>query len=292
MECAMISRKIPERGWIPLYLLHKLRRIPTATKLQKMVFLIETEGRIRGYGFFKKYYGPYSDELEVDVKSFSEPLNLMQDQIIEGVKYPYHLYLATAKGTDFIKEIIKEKISPSLLKRADAIIEKYGNKSYQELLVYVYQKYVLPDQTFQQMYGRLSDDLVSLDNTWSESYQDNCPASFLILAVLEYGAKALSKLKRVSDPVLRGVCTSSISDLTAKLVDLTSHCQGLEKCPFSFKSLFSEISDDINFLDYYCGKHGIMQNIMDIDFSDFMDEEELKRLERTLEKIPPSELMY
>jgi len=292
VEKAMISKKIPERGWIPLYLLYVLGKIPTATKLQKMVFLIETEGKIDGYSFFKKHYGPYSDELEVDVRSFSESLNLMQTQIVEGARYPYYLYLPTTKGKDFTKRIIQEKVPPKLLKRADAIIQKYGKRNYQELQEYVYKKYVLPEQTFEQMYPRLSADLVSLDNIWNKSYQDDCPASFLILAVVEYGAKALSKLKKVPDPVLRGVCASSISDLTAKLVDLTSHCQAMEKCPFSFKTLFSEISDHINFLDHYCGKHGIMQNIMDIDFSDFMDEEELKRLEKTLEKTRPSELMY
>jgi uncharacterized protein YwgA len=282
---------VPERGWIPLYALFKLRKIVTATKLQKLIFLIETEGKIGGYSFFKRDYGPFSQELEVDVRSFSQSLNLMQTKIVEGTRYPYYVYLPTKQGLQLAEET-KETIPPKVLKKVDGIIEKYGPKNYRELLEYVYTKYVIPQHTFEEIYSPLSDDLISLDNIWKKWYRDDCPASFLILAVVEYASKALSKLKKAEDPVLRGVCTSSVSELTTRLLDLTSHCEASEKCPFSFKSLFLEISDNINFLDYYCGKHGIMPNILDIDFSDFINEEELRRLEQVLANTRPSELMY
>jgi len=284
--------KLPQRSWLPLYLLYVLGKIPTATKLQKLVFLIQTEGRIDGYRFFKRHYGPYSDELEVDVRAFSQSLNLMQTQIVEGANYPYFLYLPTQKGLNLTEQIVKTEVPKEISKRADAIIKKYGNRSYQELQEYIYTRYVIPEQIFDEVYSHLSDDLISLDNIWKAWYKDDCPASFLILAVVEYSSKALSQLKDIPDPVLRGVCISSISELTAKLVDLTSHCESTEKCPFSFKTLFSEISDHISFLDGYCGKHGIIENILEIDFSDFIDEEELRRLEKILEKTRPADLMY
>lgn len=288
----MISKKIPERGWIPLYLLRILDKIPTATKMQKLIFLIQTEGKIDGYRFFKHHYGPYSDELEVDLKAFSESLGIMQTHIIEGANYPYYLYQPTPKGQKLIEYFVEKKIPSDIRKRVDAVIGKYGNRDYQQLQEYVYRKYVIPEQTFEEIYSHLSDDLISLDNIWKTWYRDNCPASFLILAVVEYSSKALSKVKGVNDPVLRGVCVSSISELTARIVDLTSHCETTEKCPFTFKSLFSEISDHINFLDNYCGKHSIIGNILQIDFSDFINEEELRRLEEVLAKNRPSELMY
>ena len=288
----MISRKLPKRGWIPLYALSVLGKIPTATKLQKLIFLIQTEGKIDGYRFFKKHYGPYSDELDMDVRSFSQSLDLMQTQIVEGANYPYFLYQPTLEGLKLTKELAETEIPKEIRKRADEILAKYGGKSYQELQEYIYKKYVIPEQVFEDVYSHLSDDLISLDNLWTTLYKDDCPASFLILAVVEYGAKALSKLESVPDPVLRGVCVSSISKLIAKLVDLTSHCETTEKCPFSFKALFSEISDHISFLDNYCGKHGVIENIGEIDFFDFINEEELERLEKVLEKTRPAELMY
>lgn len=287
----MISEKIPERGWIPLYALFVLGRIPTRTKMQKLVFLVQTEGRISGYRFFKNHYGPFSDELEVDLGAFSTSLGLMQTQIVDGMRYPYYLYESTKKGRELGKEL-SGKLPPNVLQRAEGLIRKYGNQNYQQLLEYVYKKYVIPEETFDDVFSHLSDDLMSLENIWSTWYKEDCPASFLMLAVVEYISKALSKVKDTKDQVLHGVCASCISELTGKLVDLTSNCKTIEKCPFTFRTLFSEISDQIGFLDQYCGKHGIIGSISEIDFSDFIDEEELKRLEDVLAKTRPSELMY
>jgi len=211
--------------------------------------------------------------------------------VIEGTKYPYYEYSPTAKGIETIQEIAA-KLSLEDLKRADKIINKYKNKNYKELTEYIYKQYVIPEQTFETLYSSLSADLVSLDNIWEKYYKDDCPASLLILAVVEYSSKALEKLKTTKDPVVRGVCVSSISELTAKIVDLTSILQTSKDCPFSFKTLLTEISDHINFLDNYCGKNNILPDILDIDFSDFMSEEELQRLEKTLAETQPSELMY
>ncbi|MFA7080735.1 MAG: Panacea domain-containing protein [Candidatus Bathyarchaeia archaeon] len=287
----MLVEKIPDRGWIPLYTLFKVGKISAATKLQKLIFLIQTEGKIDGYKFFKHHYGPYSEELVVDVQAFSKSLDLIDVQVIEGTKYPYYEYSPTAKGIETIQEIAA-KLSLEDLKRADKIINKYKNKNYKELTEYIYKQYVIPEQTFETLYSSLSADLVSLDNIWEKYYKDDCPASLLILAVVEYSSKALEKLKTTKDPVVRGVCVSSISELTAKIVDLTSSLQTSKDCPFSFKTLLTEISDHINFLDNYCGKNNILPDILDIDFSDFMSEEELQRLEKTLAETQPSELMY
>jgi uncharacterized protein YwgA len=287
----MLIERIPERGWIPLYTLYKVGKVPAATKLQKLIFLIQTEGKLDGYRFFKHYYGPYSEELDVDVKSFSQSLDLIDVQVVEGSKYPYYIYSPTQKGIKTIQEIIK-KTPTEELKKADKIIDKYRNKNYRELMEYVYKKYVIPEQTFETIYPSISDDLISLNNVWEKWYKDDCPASLLILSIVEYNSKALEKLKNVKDAVIRGVCTSAISELTAKIVDLTSNCQTSKDCPFTFKTLLTEISDHVNFLDTYCSKNNILPDILDIDFSDFMNEEELTRLEKNIAQTRPSELMY
>lgn len=289
----MIAEKTPERGWIPLYVLSKLGRIPTAVKFQKLTFLIEIEGRVDGYSFFKKHYGPYSEELAVDIRSFSESQGLMQTQIIEGTRYPYYVYTSTEKGNAFVKDVIEKKIPIDIRERVDEIIDCYKDKNYRELQEYVYEKYVIKPETFEEVYPNLSDNLISLENLWEKWYSDNCPAAFLTLAVIEYSTKVLSKLKTITDDqVLRGVCISSISELTNRLVELSSVCNTSDKCPLSLNPLFSEISDQIDFIEHYCCKNDILGNMMDIDFSDFINEEELGRLERELATTQPSELMY
>ncbi len=287
----MLIEKIPKRGWIPLYTLAVLGKIVTATKFQKLIFLIQTEGLIEGYAFHKKHYGPYSEELDVDIRAFTESFNLIDTRLIEGKKYPYSLYSPTQKGIDTVTEIKKE-IPVEKMAKVDAIIKRYGNKSYQELLEYVYQKYVIKDQTFELLCPELSDDLLSLESIWRALYQDDCPASSIVLATIEYQTKALLKLQAIAEPVFRGVCVASISELTAKLLSLTSSCKIAKKCPLSFKALFSEVSDQISFLSQYCGKQGIIGSFDDVDFSDFINEEELARLEKELEQTTPAELMY
>lgn len=288
----MLYEKIPKRGWIPLYLLSVLHRIPTATKLQKLIFLIQTEGMVDGYLFHKKHYGPYSEDLDVDVKAFSHSLNLMETRLVEGRNYPYYLYLPTQKGIKTVNEIVKNSIPLELKSRVDDLIEKYGRKNYQELLEYVYEHYVISETTFEQLYPEITDDLFSLESIWKKWYKDDCPASLFILAMIEYQSKVLSKLRAIEEPVFRGVCVSSISELTAKLVSLTSNCKISKECPMSFKSLFSEVSDQINFLNNYCSKQRIIGDLSDIDFSDFLNEEELERLEKELAETPPAELLY
>jgi hypothetical protein len=48
----------------------------------------------------------------------------------------------------------------------------------------------------------------------------------------------------------------------------------------------------VNFLNSYFGKNNISPDILDIDFFDFLNKEELKRLEKTLSETRPSDLMY
>jgi len=285
-------RNIPKRAWVTLYLLHKLGRIPTAIKLQKLVFLLQTEGRVGDYRFFKRHYGPYSRELDMDTMSLSKSLKLMRTEIVEGMNYPYYLYSITPEGRKFVENVVKKKIDKEILERASSIIKKYGSMNHWELQEYVYRNYVISEESFKKLYPHLKDDLVSMNILWKERYADDCPASFFILAIVDYATKVLAKVKQKDDAVLRGVCIASVSELTAKLVDLTSTCQTTEKCPFSLKGLISKVSDYINFIDHYCSQHDILENILDVDFSDFLNEEELQRLEKVFKITKPSELIY
>lgn len=292
MKIPRSFKNIPKRIWILLYLLHKLGRIPTAIKLQKFVFLLQTEGRVGDYRFFKHHYGPYSRELDMDTMFLSRSLKLMQTEIVEGTNYPYYLYSITPRGRKFVDTVVKKVVGDEILERASVIIKKYGTMNHWELQEYVYKTYVISEETFKELYPHLKDDLVSLDIVWKERYTDDCPASFFILAIVDYATKVLTKVKQKDDAVLRGVCIASVSELTAKLIDLTSTCQTTEKCPFSLKGLISEVSDYINFIDHYCSQHNVLENILDVDFSDFLNEEELQRLEKVFKTTKPSELIY
>lgn len=288
----MLSKKIPKRGWIPLYLLSVLGRVPTATKLQKLVFLIQTEGKVDGgYLFHKKHYGPYSEDLDVDVKAFSNSLNLMETRLVEGASHQYYLYTPTDLGRNTTNQLLTT-IPEAVKKRVNRVIQNHGEKTYHELLEYVYENYVINETTFDQLYHEISDDLFSLETIWKQWYKDDCPSTLFVLAMIDYQSGLLTKLKSIEEPVFRGVCLSSISELTAKLMTITSSCKSSNKCSLSYKQLFSEVSDQINFLSSYCCKHEIIGDFFDADFCDFLGEEELERLEKELAKTSPTELLY
>ena len=147
----------------------------------------------------------------------------------------------------------------------------------------MYRNYVISDRKdFFGIFHHLMDDLASLDFLWKKRYRDDCPASFLILTVIEYSAKVMEKLRKVEDPVCRGVCVASISELVARLIDLTSLCTS-KKYPFSFKHLISDVSEYMRFIESYCSRNGILGRVLDLDFSEFLDEEELERLEKAFQ---------
>jgi hypothetical protein len=86
------SMQLSERCWIPLLLL-KLHggRIATSLKLQKLVFLIQTEGRVKQrYRFMKRDYGPYSDELTLDMEVLSKNFSMVSIKTnMSASGYPY-----------------------------------------------------------------------------------------------------------------------------------------------------------------------------------------------------------
>jgi len=284
----MYELKIPKRSWIPLYSLYLLKNITTALKFQKLTFLIQVEGKLPGYTFFMHHYGPFSRELDVDSK-FLNAINFVDKQIKEGEKYPYFVFSITNEGAKFVENTIEKTIEQPVLDKVMKIIKKHGNKNYLDITEYVYKKYVIPGMASQEIIPHLIEDSASLEHFWKRRYSEECPVSFLILAMIGYIEKAITKLSGIQDPVHKGVCIASISELTAKLIDLTSGCEIPEKCPLSFKHLLSDLSEHISFFDWYCSHHGILESVSDIDFSEFINEEELKRLQKIFQT---TELIY
>lgn len=117
-------------------------RISGKTKFQKLVFLAEQEeGMTDFYEFEKHNYGPYSFDLTDDLNVLKR-LNLIEvtvrrfsaDGPFQGKAYRYSL-------TDEGKEVL-EQVEESIKNSAEQVTEKWGSKSLDPILTYVYDEYM------------------------------------------------------------------------------------------------------------------------------------------------------
>jgi len=264
-----------KRAWIPFLVLRDLGKIVTSTKFQKLVFLIHVEGRLRGYRFTKYPYGPYSNELEIDMQ-LANALGLIKRDFVRGVTHTYYTYELTSEGFQILENVL-ENISPDRIRKASRVIRKYGEMDYKKLMEYVYKRYIVPREEFRRRSITIRRELDYLKDVWKWKLV-NEPRSIdtiYVLAIIEYAEKALEKAgTRVEDAVILGVCQATVSELIKKLSDLTLYA--LKEHVIRVDPEINEIFD---FLQYYCSENNILPVIDELDFSDFIEEEDVKKLE-------------
>ena len=263
------------RVWIPFLVLRELGKIVTSTKFQKLVFLIHVEGRLRGYRFTKYPYGPYSNELEIDMR-LANILGLIKRDFVMGVTHTYYTYELTSEGFQTLEDVL-ENVSPDRIRRALNVVRKYGEMDYKKLMEYVYKRYIVPREEF----GRISMTIRRKLDYWKDVWkwklvkEPRSVDTIYVLAIIEYAEKALEKAgTKVEDAVILGVCQATVSELIKKLSDLTlcalkEHVVGVDP----------EINEIFDFLQYYCSENNILPVIDALDFSDFIEEEDVRKLE-------------
>lgn len=119
-------------------------KIEGKTKFQKMIFLGKREyGLDVGYTFEKYNYGPYSEELSRNLESLIDlGFIAVKEEIFDteghfpGVK---NTYFITERGEKVLdREIFNEEETTKVNK----ILTRWNNKSYKEIIDYVYSKYM------------------------------------------------------------------------------------------------------------------------------------------------------
>jgi len=267
----------PERSWLPLFTLKAHGgRLVTSLKLQKLVFLIQTEGRIQErYRFVKKYYGPYSEELDVDMTLLQAMEMVTITTRVSNWGNPYNIYELTSKGQKTTEDI-KPSIQQQEIAHLEEIVGKYKPMNHDAITSYVYEKYVMDPSQFQGNLTHARENVWSLRETWSILYSPDCYASMTYLAMLDYVSLGLKKIETVQDPVIKSVWLSTVLELTARLISATEACAPEGKCSHANPS--SEILELINYLDEYSQRNSIIPSLGELDLAETMSKEEAERL--------------
>jgi uncharacterized protein YwgA len=134
---------LTEEKKIPLVLLRENgEQIEGKTKFQKLVYLAQQEEGLDDHFEFQKYnYGPYSFELtetletleDLDMISVSKKTFSTEGRF-KGKKFIYSLTEKGKKQLDGVNKDVKQPLSSSS--------EEWGDKSLDDVLTYVYDKYM------------------------------------------------------------------------------------------------------------------------------------------------------
>lgn len=113
-----------------LITLKELEEIRGRTRFQKTIYLLmEKNGIDFSYDFIPYYYGPYSQDLQIEI-DLLEAADLIDVKPVDGVLYVHRL---TKKGKAAAKEI-KQKMGEDEFKRLSRALNKYKIRSTKSLV--------------------------------------------------------------------------------------------------------------------------------------------------------------
>lgn len=133
---------IQERMKVPLAILKANGgKLNGKTKLQKLVFLAEMEKGLENKYKFEKYnYGPYSFELTDDLdalKQFGLIEVIVENFSTDDFQGKIHKYKLTKKGEKALNNLSNDFLDP-----INKVSNEWGSESLDEILDYVYGKYM------------------------------------------------------------------------------------------------------------------------------------------------------
>lgn len=264
-----------DRCWILLLLLKRTRKIVTRTKLQKLIFLIQDESRIKGgYDFRKNHHGPHSYRLTADAESLAQEEIVTKEEILGRNNRLYYVYEATEKVDEIFENDVCPKVDSSLISRADTIIEKYKDCDYNQLTEYVYKKYLPTNAEYNDRCKFMLTEMSFIEKLWENEYKPESVVFIDVMSAIEYITLIFNHLERNSDRVVKGVLLNASEDLLENLYEITD--KYFENI-YYFESL-SYLNELFSFINYYSDKNEVYPNLTNLDFSEFLSEEEMERL--------------
>ncbi len=307
--------ELHDRVWLPLLAI-KLAQdygLLGTVKVQKLVFLALVEGKLmQWYPFRKHAYGPYSPSLKMDLILLEMDNLIKVERGISAKGYYFRDFKLAEKGEEKLRSLKDEILED--WKKALKVLDKWAGKDRNEILSYVYEKYVIKDTKYDEIFKSVKPDLDSSYTLWLNIC--DCPYACDILAFLEYCKMVFKALQKVKDKVNKSVSLRTIEDLTSLTFSLYKECypviqgegkcllneetfnkdfysviQGEKKCLFEevFYKDFLEIEEYFLFLEDYVSRYNIFSKLEDLDFSVFFKDEEetrfcLQKLQEEFEK--------
>lgn len=277
--------EIPERLWLPLYMMEISGTIYTKIKLQKLTFLAEYYSKSMPYDFRKHHYGPFSDTLDLDTSCFS---NLIKHNVVDSMynhNRQYHTYALTEEGKKQLT-ILKSKINTQLLDDVKNIVEKYGEKNSCDLLDEVYEKFALRPEDSTDLEGKVINEFQKVIPPITSCYSTlkNGHATFL-LSTLEIVDIILKSLKGITDTVQKGVILNLSREIIQKCCDLSKDIIMPNVNSISLRPKFIELIEIESFLREYCDTRGITKDPLKMTLEESITEEEADRLSQALKEV-------
>jgi hypothetical protein len=252
------------------------------TQIAKLLYLIHKLKRINvGYSFQDDNFGPYDRQIDIDLK-FGKNIGLIDENIIDKeyvnlcIKYNY---IITIDGEKQLKEYSKELSSKKFIESIKEICKKYGGLSTRELLDFVYaqhyKKYSDLKEDIQRLQNNLKKIYVILDCQYKLNLSERTDQ---ILIKIEYCNYLLNKLSKISSQTEQNIIVQEIKFF---IDDISSSINNIEEitCEDELNDIFVHLNDTAksNGLPTYDDKN--------IEFTEFLDEEEIKCLMKNTVEI-------
>jgi len=274
-----IANHVP-RLWLPLAVIGSTKEFVGKTRLQKIIFLIQVEARLDFYDFKRHYYGPFSRDLEIDVISHPELIEVEAQTSLTHPDRLYYVFRLTDKGRSFQKKL-ESMLERQTVQKVKDMINYLNGLSHEDLVNKVYSEYAPPSE---MKLSELQNDLKNfMTNVRRIFMKYHNRQSLFILTILEYLDSVMTNIYSLDD-----VQRTIIAKVSAEL---------LEKCKEAFHDVippvdseklrpsFLDIADTWGFLLEYCDKRGIGRNPFKLPPEELMTEEEALRLQKALKEI-------
>ena len=182
------------KGWPILLVLHYASKIPLHIKLQKMLFLIFSEAKIKiPYNFTKYEHGPYDPEIKLDFLSLGNGDYINVRHYIKSEK-TYWIFSITKKGEEYVEKTLLKTIPERDLKKVERLVLKYNKIDWKELVSIVYEKYNIGRADLDKKKENIKNELLRIRPLWEANYRKNkCEHIFTSLALIDYAVIMLSK---------------------------------------------------------------------------------------------------
>lgn len=268
-----------ERLWLPLLIIGQEPHFIGKTKLQKLAFLIQIDSNLDLYDFKKHYYGPFSRELDNDLVSHNELVDIKVHPSIMSAERVYYEFKVTEEGHK-VKERLEKKLDKKRVNEAQKALKRYFDMPMDQLLEKAYE---CIDSADERLQGLESNFNLFQNNVKHVLDKHHNRQSLFMLVILDYVQQVLAQSKSI-DAAQKAVITRLAAEL-------------LETCEEAFpdivppvdserlRPIFTNIADLWGSLIEYCERRGIGRNPFKTPLEEVLSEDEATRLQKALESI-------
>ncbi len=258
------------RGWPILLALHYAGEMALHIRLQKILFLVMSEGKVKmPYNFTKHEYGPYEPEIKLDYLSL-ENEGYISVRCISKPERSYSIFSITKKGEEYVTRTLLRSIGQNNLKRIECVVRKYKGEDWKKTVSIVYERFNLERPELERKRMEIREELFRLRPLWEAHYQKNyCYHVFTSLALIDHSIIMLGK-KRFDDLDITqyNVLTSFLEEVVNYLKRETlsfSPCPETSGCQKT-----EDIEELYDFIQYLGEKYRILPSTYneDVDLDD------------------------